>query len=534
MLADDDKKPDFDPDKTIVDIRRPTVAPTPPPDDDRTMVTPATRPEPPAAPPAGGSDRTIVAPVGRPQPPPAADDSDRTVMVSRTSPPPPAAAQDADRTVVRSHAGAGADAGDRTMVRQASPAGGPRAAEGADFELVCLSGQARGRRYPIVATETLIGSNPSCQIQLPGIESVHVKLARQSDGFEMQNLGTPGSVVMSGGRKPARAKLKSGDLLKIGDLVVRFGQVGGVTSSEYDDKVFQGGLGNIFAPEYRLYLALGAVVLLLLLVILWPSGSSRTVVVQKADTSVTDKQRKEEVGALLQSGEVLFNAGKLMAPPDQPDADNAFAKFNEVLARDPGNEQARQWLKRIDDERDKQRRARDEAEKARVAQQREREERDRQELENKVAGIIAQGDAYFDKGQVTEPVGTNALAKYREALKVYPGSTLAQERVQRAVNYYVARGDELRDKNDPWAAIENYRKASRATGGKEEDVERRIREIEGQLRSGMAGTSVKLVIYRDERGQLFVLDDMDKVPSRYRDRAVEVLPAQSRGAGGVQ
>ena len=103
--------------------------------------------------------------------------------------------------------------------------------------------------------------------------------------------------------------------------------------------------------------------------------------------------------------------------------------------------------------------------------------------------------------------------------------------MQKAANYYVQRGDELRDKNDLWAALEDYRKASRAADGKDEEVQKRVRELEAQLRSGMAGTSVKLVIYKDERGQLFVLDDMDKVPARYKDRAIEVLPVKGGGAG---
>jgi hypothetical protein len=508
----DEKKPDFDPDKTVVDVRRPT-APTPPADADRTIVTPApSAPRPPA--PSADDDRTML--VGRPPvAPPPGDDSERTMVTPRA-------------------AGVAADA-ERTAVRQAPAAGGPQPAAGGEFQLVCLSGHARGRRYPLSGPEVLIGSNPGCQLQFPGIESVHVKLVRQPDGFELQNVGAPGSVVMSGGRKPSRAKLKSGDLVKIRDVVLRYAPVGEVFSAEYDEKQFQGGLGTLFAPENRLYLGLGAAVVVVLLLFLWPSGPSETVVKQQAGPSSADKERQQEISALLQTGEVLFNAGKLLAPPDQPDADNAFAKFNEVLARDPGNEQARSWLKKIDEERDKQRRAREDAEKARLADQREREDQKRRDLEAKIAAIIDQGDAYFDKGQVTEPVGTNALAKYREALKIYPESQLAQDRVQKAINYYVVRGDELRDKNDSWAALENYRKASRATGGKQEEVERRIQEIERQLRSGMAGTTVKLVLYRDERGQLFVLDDMDKVPARYRDRAVEVQPPPPRPSGeGVE
>jgi len=432
--------------------------------------------------------------------------------------------------MVTPRGGVAADS-ERTAVRQAPAPGGPQAAAGGEFQLVCLSGHARGKRYPLGGPEVLIGSNPSCQLQFPSIDSVHVKLIKQPDGYELQNVGTPGSVVMSGGRKPSRAKLKSGDLVKIGDVVLRYAQVGEVFSAEYDEKQFQGGLGTLFAPENRLYLGIGGAVVVLLLLFLWPTGPSETVVQQQSGPTAADKDRQQEISALLQAGEVLFNAGKLLAPPDQPDTENAFAKFNEVLARDPGNEQARSWLKKIDEEHDKQRRARDDAEKARLAQQRERDEQKRRDLEAKITSIVEQGDAYFEKGQVTEPVGTNALAKYREALKIYPESQLAQDRVQKAVNYYVVRGDELRDKNDLWAALENYRKASRATNGKEDEVERRIKELERQLKSGMAGTTVKLVLYRDEKGQLFVLDDMDKVPARYRDRAVEVQPAAPRPPG---
>ena len=92
-----------------------------------------------------------------------------------------------------------------------------------------------------------------------------------------------------------------------------------------------------------------------------------------------------------------------------------------------------------------------------------------------------------------------------------------------------------RSKNELWPALENYRKASRATDGRDEEVEKRMHDLEGQLKAGMAGTNVKLVIYKDDKGQLFVLDDMDKVPARYKDRALEVNPAQAKpGAGGLR
>lgn len=509
-MADEEKKPPaFDPDKTMVEMRRPPQKSTEPADSDRTIVTPS-----------------------RPQPPPAAGDAAKNPVASR----PPAAPPEADRTVVTPARGAPPEA-ERTMMMPASAAGAPRPvvpSGPADVQIVALSGPQRGKQFPIHGDGAVIGSNPTCNVVVPGLESLHARISKREDGWEIQNLGSPGSLI-AGRRVAARAALASNDLLKIGEVVFRFVQIGEMFSAEYDESDLRAaGIGALLNPqafkENPIYLVVAALVVVLLAVLLWPSQLKK-VAVKAAGPSSSEQARQKEVEGLLAAGEVLFNSGKLVAPADQPDAENAYGKFNDVLALDPGNDTAKSWLKKIDAELDKTRRARDEAEKQRLAEERARKERQRQELEKKVSLIVAEGDEYFDKGQVTEPVGTNALAKYREALKVDPESPLAQARVQRAVYYYVQKGDDLRDRGDSWAALENYRKASRATQGRDDEVEKRVAEVEGQLRSGMSGTNVKLVIYKDDRGQLFVLDDMDKVPARYRDRAVEVNPAPSRPGG---
>jgi hypothetical protein len=45
----------------------------------------------------------------------------------------------------------------------------------------------------------------------------------------------------------------------------------------------------------------------------------------------------------------------------------------------------------------------------------------------------------------------------------------------------------------------------------------------------MAGSDTLLIIYKDDNGRTVVLDDMDKVPARYRDRALTVQPIQRQG-----
>jgi len=117
--------------------------------------------------------------------------------------------------------------------------------------------------------------------------------------------------------------------------------------------------------------------------------------------------------------------------------------------------------------------------------------------------------------------------RYREALKLDAQSEAAQERIHRAVYTLVQQGDAFRDKDDSWRALELYRKADRAMDRKDSDISERVQETERNLKSGMASTQTTIVIYKDDNGRLFVLDEMDKVPARFRDRAVEITPAPS-------
>jgi type III secretion system (T3SS) inner membrane Yop/YscD-like protein len=512
-LANPDK-PDFDPEKTAVDLRRPETSARTDDAGEKTTMMPSPVP--------GGSGAK------------ADEGPEKTVLMKRPAISGGGAAADADKTIVGARRPAGPKDTDKTMVGRMSTAvaSGPPS----DYEIVILSGQARGRRFTLPDAEALIGSNPTCHVVVPGIEGVHAKLQKQDDGFEIQNLGTEGSLVVSGGRRPQRAKLKGGDLIKVGEVVLRFVKTGEVFSSEYSDaELASSALGRLLDPQYRMYLLIGVAAAVVLLLVLWPGSDTKQRVVRDSGNAESNKQRAKQVDALLAAGEVLFNEGRLISPSDQPDAESAFGKFNEVLALNPGNEKALAWLKRIDEEREKDRRAREAEEQRRAALERERRDRERQELAAKVNAIIADGDQLFQKGQVAEPAGNNALKRYRDALKVDPESTVARERVDRAFQYYIDRGDQAREGGDPWTALENYRKASRAAEGKNEDIEARVRETETRLKAGMAGTDTPLVIYRDEKGQTVVVDDIDKVPARYRDRAVTVLPIEpGKGGGGVR
>jgi len=421
-VADDKKSPDDD-DKTIVDIRR---SPQPPADDDRTMVAPR---NPPAAPP----------------------DEDRTIVMAKR----PAHVDD-DRTQVRSTGEPLAGDSERTMVRPTNAA--PAASSAAAFAIICLSGPAKGQRFPIARQEATIGSSSECTVRLPDTEPRHARIVIRPDGVDIESLG--GAVVLRGSNV-SRTQLKSGDLVKLGPVVARFVKVGEVFSSSYTEEELAGsGMPDVNEMlRNPRTLALGAVAILAIGVLIWFfSASSAPVTVAKKTGPSAEEKHAKEVQGLIASGEVLFNADRLVAPPDQPDAENAYRTFNRVIEIDPGNEKARTWLERIDAELKKQSGAREAAEKERQAREREARERARRELAEKVNAILAQGDVLFDRGDVAEPVGNNALVKYREALQVDPESTEAKDRVRKAAYFYVQRGDEFREKDNLWAALENYRK----------------------------------------------------------------------------
>jgi type III secretion system (T3SS) inner membrane Yop/YscD-like protein len=474
-LADDKK--DFDPDKTVVDFRRdaPPVRPSsPPPDEEKTMVVSMPPPRPPA-----DEDRTLVAPIASVSPTHAADAES-----------------------------------ERTMIR---PSAAPEARPSSGFEVVCLSGPSRGRRFDVPENGALVGSNPTCDVVIAGIEGAHAKITKRGADFEIQNLGTPGSIIFAGGRSITSARMKAGDVVKIGDAVVRLVQSGQVFSSEFDETEFKpSAVANLLAPERRLYVIGGAIGVIILLLLLFPSGESKAPPPKAQPTKSIQNDVKKRVDALLAAGETLMKEGRLFAPTDQPDAENAYGKFDQALALDPGNPKALAAMKQIDAERDKQRTAREE-------ERRRQEEAKRKALEAQVNAVLARGDELFQKGMIAEPAGNNALIRYREALKIDPLSTVAQEKVHKALAYYVDRGDEAREKGDLWTALENYRKASRAAEGKDPDIEARLHEVERTLTAGMS-TDIPLIMYKDDNGRTVVLDEIDKVPARYRDRALTVQP----------
>ncbi|MGH7819684.1 MAG: FHA domain-containing protein [Candidatus Binatia bacterium] len=141
-----------------------------------------------------------------------------------------------------------------------------------EFVLICLSGTARGLRYPVSGDEVLVGSRSSCGIVVVGIEPVHVKLRRRADGWELHNLGSAGSVIHRG-RHPKSTVLVARDVVKIGNVVFRLVREGEIFPPGYSEAELgppaRGGLLSMKAlRDRRVWLAL-AVGALVLVSVLW-------------------------------------------------------------------------------------------------------------------------------------------------------------------------------------------------------------------------------------------------------------------------
>jgi predicted component of type VI protein secretion system len=93
-----------------------------------------------------------------------------------------------------------------------------------------LSGDLKGREYPLTQRLTTIGSSPVTVINLPGytnIEDVHAEITQAKDGFYLSNTSTKNlTYVNDDPNKPAGKdkgkKLEDGDIIRIGNAQFEF------------------------------------------------------------------------------------------------------------------------------------------------------------------------------------------------------------------------------------------------------------------------------------------------------------------------
>jgi pSer/pThr/pTyr-binding forkhead associated (FHA) protein len=74
--------------------------------------------------------------------------------------------------------------------------------------------------------ETTIGRAEACDVGLfgdPGVERLHARIVRRGDDYFLADAGTAGGTFLNDRRVTDPAPLRSGDAIRVGGCVLRFG-----------------------------------------------------------------------------------------------------------------------------------------------------------------------------------------------------------------------------------------------------------------------------------------------------------------------
>jgi hypothetical protein len=88
-------------------------------------------------------------------------------------------------------------------------------------------GRRAGRELLLTKPEVTIGRAESCDVGLfgdPGVERLHARILRQGQGFVLADAGTPGGTFLNDHRLTQVTPLRSGDAIRVGHCVLRFGE----------------------------------------------------------------------------------------------------------------------------------------------------------------------------------------------------------------------------------------------------------------------------------------------------------------------
>jgi hypothetical protein len=89
------------------------------------------------------------------------------------------------------------------------------------------TGFRKGRELILSKPEIVIGRAESCDLGLFGdasVERVHARIIRDKEGYVLTDAGTPGGTFVNGELVHGARLLRSGDLIRLGRCVLRFGE----------------------------------------------------------------------------------------------------------------------------------------------------------------------------------------------------------------------------------------------------------------------------------------------------------------------
>ncbi|MEK7704788.1 MAG: sigma 54-interacting transcriptional regulator [Myxococcota bacterium] len=111
------------------------------------------------------------------------------------------------------------------------------------------------KRIPVVKAITRIGSDASCEVRIEdtNVAADHAQLIREDDGWVLSSLGRARSLLVNG-KKEKRARLRDGDLLRVGEheLVFRLHDAAVATEHSADDHHVAGAYRDLLAFSEKL------------------------------------------------------------------------------------------------------------------------------------------------------------------------------------------------------------------------------------------------------------------------------------------
>ncbi len=97
-------------------------------------------------------------------------------------------------------------------------------AAGSAPQLICLTGLDVGRRFPVCDGTSAIGRGEDVAIRVRdrAVSRRHARILKLAGGHFLEDAGSPNGVFLNGVRLVQRAELRHGDILELGQSLLRF------------------------------------------------------------------------------------------------------------------------------------------------------------------------------------------------------------------------------------------------------------------------------------------------------------------------
>lgn len=294
---------------------------------------------------------------------------------------------------------------------------------------VGIDSALRGKKYLLERSQAMIGSDPGCEICIPGkgIPPRYAIVVQRGKECFVGSL-SPAGVSINGKHVSGSEEtpLTRGDVINIGPHQLRFVAPGEVFTLK--DDVADRAIDRPPSRLPKILALISATVVIVGMMVFWSYQQNRQSLkhAKKKEVAQKELQRKETIERLRREGDEFFKNGQLIEPVEA----NARKRFEQLRDLDPNDPYAKRRLDEIAE---------------RVAALQQQEQRKRQ-FADQVARLNADGDRYFQAGNYVSPPGANARDAYQEALKLDPQNAQATKQlaeITRILGDFVGRVSEM-------------------------------------------------------------------------------------------